>query len=205
VTAKLADVGLASELGAPAAAGRSGDGGGGGGGGGNTGGAATAGGPQAAQGSGEVRGDWAYLPPEARSRGAVGPRSDAYALGVTLLQLATGVVERVHELPLVARLAAAGVNVDQQRQQQHRAPQPQPQGLAGLLDPRAGAWDPGAGERLLRAGLWLCADAPEERGAVEAAAALLARLHAAAERAAERAGARERERAEALAEAWAVL
>jgi hypothetical protein len=143
-----------------------------------------------------VRGDWAYLPPEARARGSVGCASDVFALGVTLLQLATGSVERVHELPLRARLAAAGVAPDQQQQQQ---------GLAGLLDPRAGAWDPGAGERLLRAALFCCADAPEARPTAAGAAGLLARLHAAAERAAERAGMRERERAEQLAEAWAVL
>jgi serine/threonine protein kinase len=173
VTAKLADVGLARELGsAPTTT------------------APTATAPSTAPSSAEpqVRGDWAYLPPEARATGAVGPRSDAFAVGVTLLQLATGETEgRLHELPLRARLAAAS------------------SGLAGLLDPRAGGWDAAAGERLLRVALWLCSDRPEERPTAAVAAAALARLHAAAERAAERAGRRERERAEELARAWAEL
>ena len=176
------------------------------------------------EGEGEVRGDWAYLPPEARARGSVGRAADVFALGVTLLQLATGCLERVHELPLRARLAAAGVagaaapfeggssrqqqqqsNHHDQQQQQHHQQQQQQQGLAGLLDARAGSWDAGAGERLLRAALLCCADAPEERPTAARAARMLAGLHAAAERAAERAEMKGRERAEQLAEAWAAL
>jgi len=190
VTAKLADVGLATAAASSPAASRPG---------------------QTLQTQNQVvRGDWAYLPPEARSRGTLGPRADAFALGVTLLQLATGAVERVHELPLRARLAAAAGGATGGAGAGATGSGGGGgggggggAGLASLLDPRAGGWDAAAGERLLRVALWLCAEREEERGTVAGAAAALAALSGAGDRATEAGARRERARAEALAQQWA--
>jgi hypothetical protein len=85
-------------------------------------------------------------------------KGDVYALGVSLLQLATGQLERLAELLPRCREALAG-------------------GQGGsLLDPKAGAWDEAAGERLLCLGLWCCQDAAEGRPSSQAAADQLAKL-----------------------------
>jgi hypothetical protein len=77
---------------------------------------------------------------------------------VSLLQLATGQLERLAELLPRCREALGG-------------------GQAGsLLDPKAGAWDEAAGERLLCLGLWCCQDAPEGRPSSQTVADQLAKL-----------------------------
>jgi hypothetical protein len=81
-----------------------------------------------------------------------------YALGVSLLQLATGQLERLAELLPRCREALAGG------------------GGSSLLDPKAGAWDQAAGERLLCLGLWCCQDAPEGRPSSQTVADQLAKL-----------------------------
>ncbi|KAF8069652.1 PUB52 [Scenedesmus sp. PABB004] len=152
LNAKLGDFGLAAPLTdlAPGARGRRGGGAGGGGGGG-------------AAGETLMVGTFPYLPPEYRSSGVVGLALDVYALGVSLLQLATGALERLHDLVPRAR-AALGAGEG-----------------AGLLDARAGAWDAAAGERLLALGLWAAADAPEARPSAAVLAEQLAKLWLAAD------------------------
>jgi hypothetical protein len=85
-------------------------------------------------------------------------KGDVYALGVSLLQLATGQLERLAELLPRCREALAGG-----------------QGCS-LLDPKAGAWDEAAGERLLCLGLWCCQDAAEGRPSSQTVADQLAKL-----------------------------
>jgi hypothetical protein len=85
-------------------------------------------------------------------------KGDVYALGVSLLQLATGQLERLGELLPRCREALAGG------------------AGCSLLDPKAGAWDEAAGERLLCLGLWCCQDAAEGRPSSQTAADQLAKL-----------------------------
>lgn len=46
----------------------------------------------------------------------------------------------------------------------------------GVLDARAGRWDPTAGDLLLRLGLWCCAESPDARPMASVVAGELARL-----------------------------
>jgi hypothetical protein len=120
-------------------------------------------------GGGEVDmvGTYHYLAPEYRSTGSQSPKGDVYALGVSLLQLATGALERLHDLvPRVRDALAAGG------------------GAAALLDARAGAWDVEAGERLLCLGLWAAAEAPDARPSSGVLAQELAKLWLATDQAA---------------------
>lgn len=113
----------------------------------------------------DMVGTYPYLAPEYRAAGTVSLKTDVYALGVSLLQLATGQQERLQELVQRCREAvAAGA-------------------AANILDPAAGVWDEAAGERLLCLGLWCCSDSANARPSSSVVAQELAKLHEAADQA----------------------
>ncbi|GBF97015.1 hypothetical protein Rsub_09812 [Raphidocelis subcapitata] len=117
---------------------------------------------EAGRDASSIAGEWPYLAPELRADGRHSLKTDVYAWGVSMLQLATGATDAVATLPARAREAVASGRGRQ------------------LLDPGAGHWDAFAGEQLLVLGLWCCSDAPEERPVMSVVAARLARLAAAA-------------------------
>eukprot|EP00879_Flechtneria_rotunda_P024016 GHRR01025438.1.p1 GENE.GHRR01025438.1~~GHRR01025438.1.p1 ORF type:complete len:288 (+),score=117.45 GHRR01025438.1:243-1106(+) len=127
-------------------------------------------------------GTYPYLPPEYKSSGALSVKTDVYALGVSLLQLATGQLERLQELvPRCKEAVAAGQS-------------------AQVIDSKAGTWDEAAGERLLCLGLWCCADAAVDRPDSQQIATEMAKLWVAADQAIRRA---QQQQAAAAAGGWA--
>ncbi|KAI8467665.1 MAG: kinase-like domain-containing protein [Monoraphidium minutum] len=112
-------------------------------------------------GAGGIAGEWPYLAPEYRSDGRLSLKTDVYAWGVCLLQLATGALEG---LPALLARCRESATAGRGRE---------------LLDPGAGAWDAFAGAQLLALALWCCADAPEGRPMMNVVASELARLSAA--------------------------
>jgi serine/threonine protein kinase len=110
------------------------------------------------QGEQDMVGTYAYLPPEYKTSGQLSLKTDVFALGVSLLQLATGQLERLHDLlPRCREAVAAGQ-------------------AAAVLDDKAGSWDEAAGERLLCLGLWSCSDSSEQRPTAQLLAQELAKL-----------------------------
>lgn len=142
LNAKLGDVGLATSAGSGSSSSSS----------------ATGGGQ-------DMVGTYPYLAPEYRASGTVSLKTDVYALGVSLLQLATGQQERLQELVQRCREAvAAGAG-------------------ASILDPSAGTWDEAAGQRLLSLGLWCCSESAHTRPTSSVLAQELAKLHEATDQA----------------------
>jgi hypothetical protein len=110
-------------------------------------------------------GTYPYLPPEYKSSGTISVKGDVYALGMSLLQLATGRLERLHDLvPHVKQGLEAGQ-------------------VQGLLDSKAGEWDEAAGQRLLTLGLWGVTEHCESRPSSSVLAQELAKLWVAADQA----------------------
>jgi hypothetical protein len=110
-------------------------------------------------------GTYPYLPPEYKSSGTISVKGDVYALGVSLLQLATGRLERLHDLVPHVR---QGLEVGE---------------VQGLLDSKAGQWDEAAGQRLLTLGLWGVTEHSESRPSSSVLAQELAKLWVAADQA----------------------
>jgi len=104
-------------------------------------------------------GTWPYLAPEYKAGGTLTIKADVYALGVSLLQIVTGQVERLQDLVPRCRGALSTSNSSSWEDE--------------LLDPAAGPWDVSAGGRLLRLGLWATADKAEERPAAAVVAGQL--------------------------------
>lgn len=115
--------------------------------------------PRTPAGEVDMVGTYPYLPPEYKSSGTISVKGDVYALGVSLLQLATGRLERLHDLvPHVRQGLGEG-----------RA--------EGLLDSHAGGpWDEAAGQRLLSLGLWAVTESAEARPSSQVLAQELAKL-----------------------------
>ena len=111
-------------------------------------------------------GTYPYLPPEYKSSGTISVKGDVYALGISLLQLATGRLERLHDLVSTVKQGLS-----------------QGQGLDTLLDPKAGQWDEAAGQRLLSLGLWAVTEHSDSRPSSGVVAQELARLWVAADQA----------------------
>lgn len=111
----------------------------------------------------DMVGTYPYLAPEYRSSGTISLKTDVYALGVSLLQLATGQQERLQGIvQRCGEAAAAGA-------------------VSRLLDPAAGSWDEAAGERFLCLGLWCCCASADGRPSSSVVAHELAKLHEAAD------------------------
>lgn len=110
-------------------------------------------------------GTYPYLPPEYKSSGTISVKGDIYALGMSLLQLATGRLERLHDLvPHVRQGLAAGQ-------------------VESLLDSKAGEWDEAAAQRLLSLGLWAVTEHADSRPSCSVVAQELAKLWVATDQA----------------------
>lgn len=121
--------------------------------------------PRTQAGEVDMVGTYPYLPPEYKSSGTISVKGDVYALGVSLLQLATGRLERLHDLvPHVKQ----GLETGQ---------------VENLLDKKAGEWDETAGQRLLSLGLWAVTDHYDSRPSSSVIAQELAKLWVAADQA----------------------
>jgi hypothetical protein len=110
-------------------------------------------------------GTYPYLPPEYKSSGTISVKGDVYALGMSLLQLATGRLERLHDLvPHVRQGLEAGQ-------------------VESLLDSKAGEWDEAAAQRLLSLGLWAVTEHADSRPSCSVVAQELAKLWVATDQA----------------------
>lgn len=119
--------------------------------------------PRTQAGEVDIVGTYPYLPPEYKSSGTISVKGDVYALGVSLLQLATGRLERLHDLVPAVRQGLEAGRVD------------------SLLDRQAGAWDEAAGQRLLSLGLWAVTEHADSRPSSLVVAQELAKLWVAAD------------------------
>lgn len=119
--------------------------------------------PRTQAGEVDIVGTYPYLPPEYKSSGTISVKGDVYALGVSLLQLATGRLERLHDLVPHVRQGLEAGRVD------------------SLLDRQAGAWDEAAGQRLLSLGVWAVTEHADSRPSSSVIAQELAKLWVAAD------------------------
>ncbi|KAG2453662.1 hypothetical protein HYH02_001875 [Chlamydomonas schloesseri] len=101
-------------------------------------------------------GTWAYLAPEYKTEGRSSPSTDAWALGLCLLQLVLG------------RDPKDIIRAVQQALEECKLPQ--------VVDASAGAWDMKVAERMLKLGLWCCMHDARQRPAVATVHQELARL-----------------------------
>ncbi|KAG2499090.1 hypothetical protein HYH03_003273 [Edaphochlamys debaryana] len=101
-------------------------------------------------------GTWAYLAPEYKTEGRSSPATDAWALGLCLLQLVLGADPK--DIIRSVQLALEECR------------------LAQVVDASAGGWDLKVAERLLKLGLWCCMHDPRQRPPVASVHSELARL-----------------------------
>lgn len=119
--------------------------------------------PRTQAGEVDMVGTYPYLAPEYKSSGTISVKGDVYALGVSLLQLATGRLERLHDLVPYVRQGLADGKVEE------------------LLDAKAGQWDEAAGQRLLGLGLWAVTEHSDWRPSSQLLAQELGKLWVAAD------------------------